>query len=164
MSLTLLDDSGSDSRTRELLAFRLGSEEYGIDILKVQEIRSAGPITEIANTPPFIRGVIDLRGVIVPIVDLRIKFGLPNASYDQFTVFIILNVGARIIGAVVDSVSDVISVAPEQIKAVPEFSSTIDTQFIDGMATIDDRMIILVEIERLMLSPGMRLVDEELAK
>ncbi len=145
---------------REILSFRLGDEEYGIDILNVQEIRGCDAVTAIANTPDFIRGVVDLRGTIVPIVDLRMKFRLPNARYDDFTVVIILNVAARVIGVVVDGVSDVMTLAPAQIKAIPDFGAGVDTEYILGMGTVDERMIILVDIERLMTSREMQLVDD----
>jgi purine-binding chemotaxis protein CheW len=144
---------------REFLSFRLGAEEYGIDILKVQEIRECDAVTSIANTPDFIKGVIDLRGIIVPIVDLRLKFRLDSAVYDQFTVVIILNVARRVVGIVVDSVSDVVTLTADQIKQAPEFSSNLDTQYISGLGRIDDRMLILVDIERLMTSADMELVD-----
>jgi purine-binding chemotaxis protein CheW len=143
----------------EFLSFRLGAEEYGIDILKVQEIRECDAVTSIANTPEFIKGVIDLRGIIVPIVDLRVKFRLDSAIYDQFTVVIILNVAHRVVGIVVDSVSDVVTLSGEQIKQAPEFSSNLDTQYICGLGRVDDRMLILVDIERLMTSADMELVD-----
>jgi purine-binding chemotaxis protein CheW len=144
---------------RELLTFTLGSEEYGIDILKVQEIRGYDAVTKIANAPDFIKGVINLRGIIVPIVDMRIKFNLGKVEYDQFTVVIILNVASRVVGIVVDGVSDVITLTPEQLKAAPEFSSTLDTQYITGLGTVDERMIIVVDIERLMTSRDMELVE-----
>ncbi len=144
---------------RELLTFTLGSEEYGIDILKVQEIRGYDAVTTIANAPEFIKGVINLRGVIVPIVDLRIKFRLGHAEYNQFTVVIILNVANRVVGIVVDGVSDVISLTPEQIKPSPEFSTTMDTQYITGLGTVDDRMIIVVDIEKLLSGRDMELFD-----
>lgn len=143
----------------EFLTFTLGAEEYGIDILKVQEIRGYESPTRIANSPPFIKGVINLRGVIVPIVDLRIKFNLGEPSYDQFTVVIILNIGKRVVGAVVDGVSDVIQIGSANLRPSPEFGSTLDTQYILGLGTIDDRMIIVVDIERLMSSQEMALVD-----
>src|SRR5205823_4797907 len=108
---------------KEFLTFRLGAESYGIDILKVQEIRGWEPPTTIANAPSFIKGVINLRGVIVPILDLRVKFRLPETKYDEFTVVIILNIAARVVGVVVDSVSDVLSLDPEAIRPTPEFAS-----------------------------------------
>ena len=143
----------------EFLTFTLGMEEYGIDILRVQEIRGYDAVTAIANTPPFIKGVINLRGVIVPIVDMRIKFNLGNVEYNQFTVVIILNLAHRVVGMVVDGVSDVITLTSEQIKAAPEFGSALDTQYINGLGAVDSRMIILIDIERLMSSRDMDLID-----
>jgi len=144
----------------EFLTFTLGPEEYGIDILKVQEIRGYDTVTAIANTPKFIKGVINLRGIIVPIVDMRIKFRLENVTYDQLTVVIILNLASRIVGMVVDGVSDVIALTPEQIKTAPQFGATLDTQYLMGLGTIDERMLILVDIEKLMSSSDMELVDQ----
>jgi purine-binding chemotaxis protein CheW len=145
---------------RELLTFTLGREEYGIDILKVQEIRGYDAVTTIANTPEFIKGVINLRGIIVPIVDMRIKFNLGNVEYNQFTVVIILNLKGRVVGIVVDGVSDVITLTPEQMKAAPQFSTALDTRYITGLGTVDDRMIIMVDIERLMSSQDMELMEK----
>jgi len=136
----------------EYLAFRLGAEEYGLDILTVQEIRGYENVTRIANAPEYIKGVINLRGTIVPIVDMRIKFQLGEPSYDQFTVVIILNVGGRTIGMVVDSVSDVITLAPGQIKPAPDMGSALNTDHVVGIGTLDERMLILVDINRLMSS------------
>jgi len=147
------------NQTHEYLAFRLGAEEYGIDILKVQEIRKYDTVTRIANAPEFIKGVINLRGSIVPIVDMRVKFALGTAEYNTFTVVIILNVADRIVGIVVDSVSDVISLLPETIRPAPEFGGSLDTNYIIGLAQLDDRMIIVTDIERLMTSADMALVD-----
>ncbi len=144
---------------RELLTFTLGNEEYGIDILKVQEIRGYDAVTTIANTPDFIKGVINLRGIIVPIVDMRIKFRLGKVEYDQFTVVIILNIAKRVVGIVVDGVSDVIALTAEQLKPAPEFNSGVDTQYIMGLGTVDDRMIIVMDIEKLMTSRDMELVE-----
>ena len=142
-----------------MLTFTLGDEEYGIDILKVQEIRGYDAVTTIANTPEFIKGVINLRGIIVPIVDMRIKFNLGKVEYNEFTVVIILNVANRVVGMVVDGVSDVITLTPEQIKPAPEFGSAIDTKYVMGLGTVDDRMLILVDIEKLMTSRDMELVE-----
>ena len=148
---------------RELLTFTLGSEEYGIDILKVQEIRGYDAVTTIANSPAFIKGVINLRGIIVPIVDMRIKFNLGKVDYDQFTVVIILNLASRVMGIVVDGVSDVITLTAEQLKPAPEFGTSLDTQYITGLGTVDDRMIIVVDIEKLMSSRDMEMVDTAVA-
>jgi len=149
---------------QEYLTFKLGAEEYGIDILKVQEIRGYESPTRIANAPPFIKGVVNLRGVIVPIVDLRLKFNLGDASYDSFTVVIILNVIGRVVGAVVDSVSDVLELAADQIRPAPEFNSMLDASYIMGLGTVksgdSERMLILADIERLMTSADMGLVEQ----
>ncbi|HEV8315661.1 MAG TPA: chemotaxis protein CheW [Burkholderiaceae bacterium] len=148
---------------REYLSFKLGAEEYGIDILKVQEIRGYEPPTRIANAPSFIKGVTNLRGVIVPIVDMRMKFNLSDVQYNDFTVVIILNVAQRTVGIVVDSVSDVLEMQPEQIKAAPEFNGAIDSSYITGLGTIksddQERMLILMDIETMMNSADMGLVD-----
>jgi purine-binding chemotaxis protein CheW len=145
----------------EFLTFTLGSEEYGIDILKVQEIRGYEQVTKIANTPDFIKGVVNLRGTIVPIVDLRIKFNLGSVEYNQFTVVIILNVKGRVVGIVVDSVSDVIALSNDQIRAAPEFSGELESDYITGLGTVAERMLILVDIEKLMTSRDMALVDQQ---
>lgn len=145
---------------QEFLTFRLGDEEYALDILKVQEIRGYDAVTSIANTPEFIKGVINLRGVIVPIVDMRIKFNLGNVEYNEFTVVIILNVSGRVVGIVVDSVSDVITLGADQMKDAPQLSCGGGTDHIMGIGTVEDRMLILIDIERLVLSREMGLVDE----
>jgi purine-binding chemotaxis protein CheW len=150
----------SDGPASEFLTFRLGAESYGIDILKVQEIRAHETPTAIANAPAFIKGVINLRGVIAPILDLRVRFGLGEARYDGFTVVIILNVASRTVGVVVDSVLDVLTLPAAAIRPAPEFASaTLDASYITGLATIDEEMIILLDIERLMTSADMALVD-----
>jgi purine-binding chemotaxis protein CheW len=144
---------------REFLTFRLGAEEYAIEILKVQEIRGWETPTAIANTPDFIKGVINLRGTIVPIVDLRLKFRLGSAQYDEFTVVIILSVARRVMGIVVDAVSDVITLLPAQMRPAPEFGAALDTRFITGLGTVGERMLILTDIERLMTSRDMQLIE-----
>ncbi|MES2770645.1 MAG: chemotaxis protein CheW [Pseudomonadota bacterium] len=151
--------SGEEQAVREYLTFVLGDEEYAIDILKVQEIRGYEPPTMIANAPPFIKGVINLRGIIVPVVDMRIKFNLSTADYTPFTVVIILNVANRVLGMVVDSVSDVLSLMPEQIRAAPDFSASFDTRYIIGLATLDERMLIVADIAQLMTSQDMELIN-----
>jgi purine-binding chemotaxis protein CheW len=147
-------------RSNEFLTFTLGGEEYGIEILKVQEIRGYEAVTAIANAPDFIKGVLNLRGVIVPIVDLRLKFRLGSAEYNDFTVVIILNVARRVVGVVVDSVSDVITLPQEHIRPAPEFSATLNTGYIMGLGTVDERMLILMDIEKLMTSEDMALQDQ----
>lgn len=153
----------SGTASGEFLTFTLGAEEYGMDILKVQEIRGYDAVTAIANTPAFIKGVINLRGIIVPIIDLRIKFNLGKIDYNELTVVIILNLSNRVVGVVVDSVSDVLTLMPDQIKAAPTLSTSLDTRYIVGMGTVDQRMLILVDIEKLMSSKDMELMDEVVA-
>jgi len=153
-------EQAESEERHELLTFTLGSEEYGIDILKVQEIRGYDAVTTIANAPEFIKGVINLRGIIVPIVDMRIKFKLGNITYDETTVVIILNVANRVLGMVVDGVSDVTSLKPDDIKPAPKFGSSLDAEYLQGLGTADDRMIILVDIEKLMSSRDMELIEE----
>ena len=147
----------SSAGAREYLTFRLDQEEYGIDILKVQEIRGYEPPTRVADAPPFIKGVVNLRGTIVPIVDMRLKFNCAKAEYDSFTVVIILNLRQRIVGIVVDSVSDVMELPPDSIKAAPDIDSVIDSGAVMGLGSLADRMLILLDIERLMSAPDMGL-------
>ncbi len=158
------ESSGSviNQMVNEFLTFRLGSEEYGIEILKVQEIRGYDAITQIANAPDFIKGVVNLRGIIVPIIDMRIKFRLGNATYDQFTVVIILNVAGRVVGIVVDGVSDVISLETEQMRPAPGLGSVIDTEYIMGLGTVGERMLILIDIEKLISSGDMGLIEQSI--
>jgi len=143
----------------EALAFRLGKEEYGVDLLKVQEIRGHDPVTRIANAPDFIKGVVNLRGIIVPIVDLRQRFHLNIREYDQFTVVIVLNIANRIIGMIVDSVSDVIRLGPDDIRPAPQMSTAFDTDYLLGLGAIDERMLILLDIERLLSSEDLGLIE-----
>jgi purine-binding chemotaxis protein CheW len=156
---TEVADQSTATDSREVLSFRLGDEQYGIDILKVQEIRGCDATTRIANTAAFIRGVIDLRGSIVPIVDMRIKFNLERAEYNEFTVVIILSLAERVVGIVVDGVSDVLTLSAEQIKSVTSLGSAVSGNFLSGVGTTDDSLILLLDIERLMGSPEMQLVD-----
>lgn len=134
----------------EFLSFALGEEHYGVDILKVQEIRGYDAVTRLPDAPDYIKGVINLRGTIVPVIDLRLKLRLKEARYDAFTVMIVLNVEDRVVGIVVDSVSDVIPLSGEQIRPTPEFGAAVDTRFIAGIGTHDERMLILLDIETLL--------------
>src|SRR5690625_3263257 len=155
------DREKNESGGQEYLVFTLAAQEYGIDILKVQEIRGydAQTVTRIANVPSFIKGVTNLRGVIVPIVDMRIKFNLDSVEYNHETVVVILNLESRVVGIVVDGVSDVLILQPEQISAAPNFGTAFSTEYLTGIGTIDERMLILVDIEKLMTSEEMQLVD-----
>ncbi|QBK04645.1 chemotaxis protein CheW [Hylemonella gracilis] len=146
---------------REFLAFKLGDEEYGVDILRVQEIRSYEQPTHIVNAPAQILGVVNLRGVIVPIVDMRIQFGLPEVKYDVFTVVIVLNIGHKVVGIVVDGVSDVITLTADQMRPAPEFSGAIDSGSVLALGTVNDRMLILLDIECVMDSAEMGLAERQ---
>jgi purine-binding chemotaxis protein CheW len=148
------------TQAAEYLAFTLGQEEYGIDIHKVSEIRSYETPTRIASAPDYIKGVVNLRGLIVPILDMRIRFNLGEPQYGPFTVVIILNIGNRTVGMVVDAVSDVTILEPEQIKPAPDMSGSMNTEYITGLGTLDERMLILVDIERLMSSAEMGMIEK----
>ena len=150
---------GAPVGRQKFLTFTLGKEEYGIEILKVQEIRSYETVTSIANAPRFIKGVVNLRGTIVPIIDMRIKFGLGNPLYTEFTVVLILNVARRVVGIVVDTVSDVIALESGQIRPAPDFSSSFGTEYITGLGTAESHMVILLDIEKLMRRKDMALAD-----
>ncbi|HFX4239572.1 TPA: chemotaxis protein CheW [Escherichia coli] len=157
--MTNVTKLASEPSGQEFLVFTLGDEEYGIDILKVQEIRGYDQVPRIANTPAFIKGVTNLRGVIVPIVDLRIKFSQVDVDYNDNTVVIVLNLGQRVVGIVVDGVSDVLSLTAEQIRPAPEFAVTLSTEYLTGLGALGDRMLILVNIEKLLNSEEMALLD-----
>ena len=135
---------------REFLAFKIGNEEYGVDILRVQEIRSYEKPTTIANAPEHLKGVVNLRGVIVPIIDLRIKLGVGEVRYDHLTVVIVLNIGDRVVGVVVDGVSDVLTLEPSQLRPVPALDSNFDPDHILAIGSVDERMLILLDIEKFL--------------
>ena len=147
---------GMESDGDQFLTFMLAGEEYGVDILRVQEIKGWDSVTPIPNTPDYIRGVINLRGTIVPIIDLRSRFGLETVEYSQVTVVIVLRVedaetgNSRVMGLVVDAVSDVYNVPEESIKPAPDFGSVVDVDFVKGLATLDDVMVIVLNIDRLL--------------
>ena len=146
--------------TREVLVFVLGTEEYGVDILKVQEIRGYEKVTPLPAAPDYLKGVVNLRGVIVPVIDLRMKFGLKDPAYDATTVMVILRIGARVVGIVVDGVSDVIRLAPSDVKAAPELGTLVDSSYLAGLATRDERMILLVDIEKFLSSGELKLLSQ----
>jgi purine-binding chemotaxis protein CheW len=148
-----------DVQKREFLVFGLNNEEYAIDIGTVNELRGYGTVTSIANSPIHIKGVINLRGAIVPIIDLRIKFGQQEPSYDQFTVAIILTVNGQTAGMVVDSVSNVVALSSDQLKPAPKMSSGEEAEFITGIGTVDDRMLILIDVEKLIFTSEISALD-----
>ena len=162
--MTVVTQQGAQTSTsaaREYLTFRLDQEEYGIDILKVQEIRGYEPPTRIAHAPEFIKVVVNLRGTIVPIVDMRLKFNCSKAEYNSFTVVIILNLHRRVVGIVVDSVSDVMELAADNVRSAPDIESAIDSSCIVGLGSVAERMLILLDIEKLMSSVDMGLVTAD---
>ena len=162
--MTVVTQQGAQTSTsaaREYLTFRLDQEEYGIDILKVQEIRGYEPPTRIAHAPEFIKGVVNLRGTIVPIVDMRLKFNCSKAEYNSFTVVIFLNLHRRVVGIVVDSVSDVMELAADNVRSAPDIESAIDSSCIVGLGSVAERMLILLDIEKLMSSVDMGLVTAD---
>jgi purine-binding chemotaxis protein CheW len=150
--------SGAREATREVLVFILGAEEYGVDILKVQEIRGFEKVTPIPAAPDYLKGIVNLRGVIVPVLDLRVKFALPNPRYDASTVMIVLRIAGRVIGIVVDAVSDVVRLAASEIKAAPQLGSVVDSTYLAGLATQDERMILLLDIEKFLSSGELNLL------
>jgi purine-binding chemotaxis protein CheW len=159
---TTLQDSRAPQNAatqREYLAFRLGSDEYGIDILRVQEIRSYEPPTRIAHAPHFVRGVVNLRGTIVPIIDLRLKFGLEAATCDDFTVVIVLNVGRRVIGLVVDAVDDVIALDLAQHRDVPALDTGLRAEHLQAICTVDARLLLLLDVDRLLCNSELGLAE-----
>lgn len=152
--------SSAREATREVLVFVLGKEEYGVDILKVQEIRGYEKVTPIPAAPAYLKGVINLRGIIVPVIDLRIKFGLADPKYDSFTVVIILRLASRVIGMVVDGVSDVVALAPSEVKPAPQLGSLVDSSFLAGLATQGERMVLLLDIEKFLSSAELNLLGQ----
>jgi len=156
-------DLEEEGTSREVLAFKLGAEEYGIDILAVQEIRGYEAVTRIANAPPFIKGVVNLRGVIVPVVDMRIKFSLADPTYDATTVVIVLNLGTSTVGMVVDGVSDVMNLSADQIRPAPDMGGALNGDFLTGLATVGERILILLDIVRLMCATDLLGRTEQLA-
>ena len=144
---------------QEFLSFVLGDENYALDIMSVKEIRGYEAVTKIANAPTFVKGVLNLRGDIVPIVDLRMKFHIGQATYNEFTIVIMLSVNERIVGVVVDAVSDVVKLSAQKILPPPEFGVSFDSRFLRGLATVDNKMIILVNIAALINSDELSLMD-----
>jgi len=145
----VLQQKTLQANEEQFLTFRLDGQEYGIAILKVQEIKGWDKMTPIPNSPPYVKGVLNLRGVIVPVFDLRLRFGLPEAR-DAFTVIIVVNIGGRLAGIVVDAVSDVINVSPEQQCAAPEYEGQQNREFIKGLAQVEDKLLILLDIDRMV--------------
>lgn len=146
----VLQEPALQANEEQFLTFRLDGQEYGIAILKVQEIKGWDKMTPIPNSPPYVKGVLNLRGVIVPVFDLRLRFGLPETARDAFTVIIVVNIGGRLAGIVVDAVSDVINIGVEQQCAAPEYEGQQNREFIKGLAQVEDKLLILLDIDRMV--------------
>ncbi|MBU9199890.1 chemotaxis protein CheW [Burkholderia multivorans] len=149
-----------DALGHEVLTFTLGDEAYGLDILKVQELRGYERVTQLANLPAYIRGVINLRGAIVPVIDLRLRLGMPELEYGPHTVVIVLNLASQTIGLVVDGVADVLTLKEEQLSPAPSMAASVGAAFITGLATVGDRMLILVDIEKLLSAKELDLATQ----
>ena len=143
---------------REVLVFVLGGEEYAVDILKVQEIRGYDKVTPIPKAPAFLKGIVNLRGTIVPVIDLRVKFGLDDPKYDSTTVMIVLRIGARVIGVVVDGVSDTLGISAQDVKPAPSMGALVDTSYLAGLVAKEGRMILLLDIERFLSGAELNLL------
>ena len=159
MSTSLATFDNANDLENEFLSFVLGNENYGLDIMKVKEIRAYENVTSIANTPEFFKGVLNLRGDVVPIIDLRIKFGLGEPTYDEFTIVIMLSIANKTVGIVVDAVSDVIRLANDEMQPPPECGAAFDIKFIQGLAPIEDVMLIIINIEKLLTSDDLGLFE-----
>jgi purine-binding chemotaxis protein CheW len=150
MAMEQLDAISFATEGSQYLTFALGTEEYGIDILRVQEIRGYAPVTPIPNTPPHIKGVMNLRGTIIPVIDFRAKLAMRETEYNQFTVIIVVTVGTKVVGLIVDAVSDVLDIPRADIQATPDFGAQVDARFINGMAKAGDKLVVLLDIDRLL--------------
>jgi purine-binding chemotaxis protein CheW len=159
-----MNDSSSNIITNKYLTFVLATEEYAVDILRVQEIKGWNKVTPIPNTPPYICGVINLRGTIVPVIDLRLRFNLTHQEYGTMTVIVVVKVLSqngkeRIMGVVVDAVSDVYDVSENELKPPPDFGSVISTEFVKGLATVEEKMVIVLDVDKLLNSQELAIVD-----
>jgi purine-binding chemotaxis protein CheW len=157
---TTFDGATGATDGAQYLTFALGDEEYGVAILNVQEIKGYAPVTPIPNTPPWVRGVMNLRGTIVPVIDLRLRLGMPAADYGPFTVIVVLAVGAKVVGAIVDAVSDVLSIPDGQVQQTPDLGVAIDVRFVGGIAQADDKLVILLDAETLLRHDDLTALDE----
>ena len=165
MAETAQADHGSalTADSDQFLTFTIQGEEYGIEILRVQEIKGISKIRPIPNAPAYIKGAMNLRGTVVPIIDLRGRFGMAEAEYNQFTVIIMVSVGARVIGLVVDAVSDVLNITKEQIENTPDIGGEIDTSFFQGMGKIGEKLVLLLNIDRLLVGAHVDDLDQTAA-
>ncbi len=152
MNEATIDKTNHAGDVQQFLTFALGQEEYGVEILKIQEIKGFSTITPLPNAPTFIKGVLNLRGTIVPIVDLRKKFSLPEVGYTKFTVIVVVQIQGKIMGFIVDAVSDVLNVARADIQPTPDLYGQVDTSFINGLAKTGEKLVILLDIEKVLIT------------
>ncbi len=148
----------------QFLTFLLDEQEYGLELFKIQEIRGYAPVTPIPNVPPHVRGVMNLRGTVLPVVDLRMKFRLPPIEYNKFTVIVIAMVGEKMVGLLVDAVSDVLQVTQEAMRAAPDFGSAVDTRFIDGVFQTREHLAVALNLEKLLSDIELTVPDRRLAR
>lgn len=156
------DEVRGTASQSQYLTIHLDTEEYGIDILSVREIRGWTPVTRIPQSPHFVLGVFNLRGSIVPVIDMRLRFGQPRKDHDATTVMIVVTVNERLFGVVVDSVSDVIDVDSRALRPVPDMSTTVDTEYLKGLTSIGERMILLLDADRLLQPRDAQLLETAL--
>jgi purine-binding chemotaxis protein CheW len=152
---TMLLETSSGPGVKQYLSFALGAEEYGLEILRVQEIKGYLGITPIPNSPPHIRGVMNLRGTVIPVIDLRLRFGMEPQEYTRFTVIIVVTMAARTIGLIVDAVSDVLDIRGDQVRPAPDMGAQVDTRFIAGMVANGDQLVVLLDVDRLLADDGL---------
>jgi purine-binding chemotaxis protein CheW len=155
--------SGSVADSDQFLTFTLQDEEYGIEILRVQEIKGFTKVRPIPNAPSYVKGVVNLRGTVVPILDLRSRFGMSDAEYNQFTVIIMVSVGAKVVGLVVDAVSDVLNIAGSAIEETPELGGEVDTSFFRGMGKVGEKLVLLLNVDKLLAGEKLEVADQTAA-
>lgn len=157
-----MSDNAHSEAPLQYLAVNLAQEEYGIDILAVREIRGWTPVTRIPQAPHYVLGVLNLRGAIVPILDLRLRFGLTREEYDATTVTVIITVAGRLFGVVVDGVSDVLDVGAADVKPVPDMGTTVDTEYLKGLTSVAERMVLLLDVDKLLQPQDAQMLEAAL--
>src|SRR5258705_4012414 len=157
---TLDGPTGAAADGTQYLTFALGDEEYGVAILNVQEIKGYAPVTPIPNTPDYVRGVMNLRGTIVPVIDLRLRLGMPAAEYGPFTVIVVLAVGAKVVGAIVDAVSDVLTFSEGRVQTTPELGVAADVRFVGGIAQSGEKLVVLLDADAMLRHEELVPADE----
>ena len=151
---------GVASDGTQFLTFALGAEEYGVAILNVQEIKGYAPVTPIPNTPAYVKGVMNLRGTIVPVIDLRVRLGMPAVEYSPFTVIVVMTVGTTVVGVIVDAVSDVVTVADGEMQAAPSFGTDVDVRFVASIAQVGEKLVVLLDAERMLRHDDLAGLDD----